>query len=187
VAPSVRPDASRSAHWHGRLAAHGWQRERELAIGWVWAGNPNVRNDPQRSPRFAPFAPWLRLPGLRWFALQKGDGRRDLAAHTLPPHFIDLDAEIRNFDDTAAVIAELDLVITSDTSVAHLAGTMGKPFFVTLPWQRDWRWGMDETTSAWYPTARLFRQPTRGDWAHVRDQVAAALGDLVRERLPRSA
>ena len=187
AAPYVQANPNLSGHWRQRLAAHGWQRERELAIGWVWAGNPNLRNDAQRSPRFMPFAPWLRLPKLRWFALQKGDGRRDLAAHALPPHFIDLDAEIHNFDDTAAVIAELDLVITCDTSVAHLAGAMGKPFFVTLPWQRDWRWGLDDARSAWYPTARLFRQPTRGDWATVRDEVAAALGQLVRERLPRLA
>ncbi|MBT9597086.1 MAG: tetratricopeptide repeat protein [Vitreoscilla sp.] len=187
LVPSVHADAARCRHWRTRLAAHGWQRDRELAVGWVWAGNPNVKNDAQRSPRFAPFAPWLRLPGLRWFALQKGDGRRDLAAHALPPHFVDLDAEIQTFDDTAAVIAELDLVVTSDTSVAHLAGALGKPVFVTLPFQHDWRWGLDETRSAWYPSARLFRQPEPGDWATVRDGVAAALGQWVREHLPRTA
>jgi predicted O-linked N-acetylglucosamine transferase (SPINDLY family) len=187
LVPYVHADASRCSHWRTRLAAHGWQRERELAVGWVWAGNPNVKNDAQRSPRFAPLAPWLRLPGLRWFALQKGDGRRDLAAHDLPPHFVDLDAKIQTFDDTAAVIAELDLVVTSDTSVAHLAGALGKPVFVTLPFQHDWRWGLDETRSAWYPSARLFRQTEPGDWATVRDGVAAALGQWVRDHLPRTA
>jgi predicted O-linked N-acetylglucosamine transferase (SPINDLY family) len=188
LVPYVHADAAACNRWRERLVAHGWQRERELAVGWVWAGNPNVKNDAQRSPRFAPFAPWLRLPGLRWFALQKGDGRRDLAEHApLPSHFIDLDAEIKTFDDTAAVIAELDLVITSDTSVAHLAGAMGKPVFVTLPWHHDWRWGLDEHRSAWYPSAQLFRQSTRGDWAGVRDAVAAALGQFVRQHLPRDA
>ena len=188
LVPYVHADATACRQWRERLVAHGWQRERELAVGWVWAGNPNVKNDAQRSPRFTPFAPWLRLPGLRWFALQKGDGRRDLAAHApLPAHFIDLDGEIRTFDDTAAVIAELDLVITSDTSVAHLAGAMGKPVFVTLPWHHDWRWGLHADRSEWYPGARLFRQSRRGDWAEVRDAVAAALGQLVRRQLPREA
>ncbi|MGM9490518.1 O-linked N-acetylglucosamine transferase family protein [Ideonella sp. YS5] len=188
LVPYVHADAGACTRWRDRLLAHGWQRERELAVGWVWAGNPNVKNDAQRSPRFAPFAPWLRLPGLRWFALQKGDGRRDLAAHApLPAHFIDLDSEIGTFDDTAAVIAELDLVITSDTSVAHLAGAMGKPVFVTLPWHHDWRWGLQADRSDWYPSARLFRQSVRGDWSGVRDAVAGALGQWVRHILPRDA
>jgi predicted O-linked N-acetylglucosamine transferase (SPINDLY family) len=186
LVPYVHAEAARCDHWRSRLVAHGLQRERELAVGWVWAGNPNVKNDAQRSPRFAPFADWLRLPGLRWFVLQKGDGQRDLAGQNLPPHFVNLDAEIQSFDDTAAVIAELDLVITSDTSVAHLAGAMGKPVFVTLPFHHDWRWGLDDERSAWYPSARLFRQTTRGDWAPVRDAIAAALGQLVRQQLPRA-
>ncbi|HEX5683208.1 MAG TPA: tetratricopeptide repeat protein [Ideonella sp.] len=185
LVPYVHTDASRCTHWRQRLVDHGWQRERELAVGWVWAGNPNVKNDAQRSPRFAPFAPWLRLPGLRWFVLQKGDGQRDLAGQDLPGHFVNLDAEIHSFDDTAAVVAELDLVITSDTSVAHLAGAMGKPVFVTLPYHRDWRWGLDAERSHWYPSARLFRQATRGDWTPVRNGVASALGQMVRQRLPR--
>ncbi|WP_374562318.1 tetratricopeptide repeat protein [Ideonella sp.] len=187
LVPYVHADAVRCTHWRQRLVDHGWQPERELAVGWVWAGNPNVKNDGQRSPRFAPFAPWLRLPGLRWFVLQKGDGQRDLAGQDLPAHFVNLDSEIQSFDDTAAVIAELDLVITSDTSVAHLAGAMGKPVWVTLPFHHDWRWGLDDTQSAWYPSARLFRQATRGDWSPVRDRVASALGQLVRQQLPRTA
>ena len=186
LVPYVHADAARCSHWQQRLVEHGFNRERELAVGWVWAGNPNVKNDGQRSPRFAPFAPWLRLPGLRWFSLQKGDGQRDLAGQALPPNFVNLDAEIQSFDDTAAVIAELDLVITSDTSVAHLAGAMGKPVYVTLPFHHDWRWGLDDERSSWYPSARLFRQTTRGDWSTVRDGVASALGKLVRQRLPRT-
>ncbi len=186
LVPYVHADAARCRHWHQRLVEHGWQRERELAVGWVWAGNPNVKNDGQRSPRFAPFAPWLRLPGLRWFSLQKGDGQRDLAGQALPPNFVNLDAEIQSFDDTAAVIAELDLVITSDTSVAHLAGAMGKPVYVTLPFHHDWRWGLADGRSSWYPSAHLFRQTRRGDWSTVRNGVASALGQLVRQRLPRN-
>ncbi|MFO1340679.1 MAG: tetratricopeptide repeat protein [Burkholderiaceae bacterium] len=187
LAPYVHADAARCTHWRGRLAGHGWQRERELAVGWVWAGNPNHGNDRHRSPRFAAFADWLRLPRLRWFALQKGAGQRELDGLALPPHFVNLDSEIRDFDDTAAVIAELDLVITCDTSVAHLAGALGKPVWLTLPWQRDWRWGLDDAHSTWYPGARLFRQRQAGDWAPVRDAVAAALGQAVRTQLPRAA
>lgn len=187
LAPYVHADAARCQHWRQRLADHGWQRERELAVGWVWAGNPNHGNDRHRSPHFAALADWLRLPKLRWFALQKGAGQRDLDGLAPPPHFVNLDDEIRDFDDTATVIAELDLVITCDTSVAHLAGALGKPVFLTLPFQRDWRWGLDDAHSAWYPSARLFRQRQAGDWAPVRDAVAAALGQAVRTQLPRAA
>jgi predicted O-linked N-acetylglucosamine transferase (SPINDLY family) len=180
LAPAVHVDPSRIASWRERLLGHGWQPRAELAVGWVWAGNPNVKSDSWRSPRLPALQGLLEVPGVRWFALQKGDGHRDIEALAaspagLPAHLVDLDAEIADFTDTAAVIANLDLVITSDTSVAHLAGCLGKPVWVTMPWQRDWRYGMDTTRNAWYPSMTLFRQPVRGDWAAVQQAVCQAL------------
>ncbi|PXW94981.1 putative O-linked N-acetylglucosamine transferase (SPINDLY family) [Sphaerotilus hippei] len=182
LAPSVHTPPERLHAWRERLLAHGWQPGTELAVGWVWAGNPNVRNDAWRSPRLDALAGLLEVEGVRWFALQKGPGRQDLDGRTMPACWVDLDAQIDDFADTAAVIAQLDLVITSDTSVAHLAGCLGKPVWVTLPWQRDWRYGMDATRSDWYPSMRLFRQPQRGDWPAVEQAVAAALHEQVRQR-----
>ncbi|MEY2689012.1 MAG: hypothetical protein RL375_3210, partial [Pseudomonadota bacterium] len=180
LAPAVHVDPSRIANWRERLLRHGWQPRAELAVGWVWAGNPNVKSDRWRSPRLPALHGLLEVPGVRWFALQKGDGHRDIEALAatpagLPAHLVDLDAEIADFTDTAAVIANLDLVITSDTSVAHLACCLGKPVWVTMPWQRDWRYGMDATRNAWYPSMTLFRQPERGDWAAVQLAVTQAL------------
>ncbi|MEY4750226.1 MAG: hypothetical protein RIQ60_2440 [Pseudomonadota bacterium] len=183
LAPAVHVAADKLADWRVRLVSKGWQVRTELAVGFVWAGNPNVKSDGWRSPRLAAMRGLLsdvRLKhGVRWFVLQKGDGLKDLdllsRAEGLPAHLVDLDADIVDFTDTAAAIANLDLVITSDTSVAHLAGCLGKPVWVTLPWQRDWRYGMDATRNAWYPSMRLFRQPVRGDWPAVQEAVAAAL------------
>lgn len=183
LAPSVHTPHERVLHWRDRLLAHGWQPRQELAVGWVWAGNPNVKNDSWRSPRLPALASLLDVPGVRWFALQKGPGRLDLDGLALPPHFIDLDSEIADFADTAAAIAQLDLVITSDTSVAHLAGCLGKPVWVTLPWQRDWRYGMEAERNTWYPAMRLFRQRERGDWPGVARAVAEALTLTVQQHL----
>ncbi|MFM2119872.1 MAG: hypothetical protein RL722_1340, partial [Pseudomonadota bacterium] len=183
LAPAVHVPPARLGHWHKRLQQLGWQPGRELAVGWVWAGNPNVKSDAWRSPRLPALQGLLAVEGVRWFVLQKGDGHRDLEAlksrQALPDHLVDLDAEISDFVDTAAAIAALDLVITSDTSVAHLAGALGKPVWVTLPWQRDWRYGMQAERSAWYPAMRLFRQPARGDWPAVCEAVSAALRQQV--------
>ena len=112
-------------------------------------------------------------------SLQKGAGRDELAGVALPPNFVDLTDEIANFDDTAAVIANLDIVVTCDTAVAHLAGALGKPTFVVLPHTPDWRYGLDDHASAWYPTMRLFRQATRGDWTSVLERVSQALANAV--------
>lgn len=165
--------------WRDRLAASGHQPGRELAFGLVWAGNPALRNSRERSPGFDVVRPLLDLPGARCFSLQKGPGCDELAGASLPPSFVDLHREITHFDDTAAIIANLDIVVTCDTAVAHLAGALGKTTFVMLPHTPDWRYGLDPHASAWYPTMRLFRQTTRGDWAGVVERVTQALGEAV--------
>jgi ADP-heptose:LPS heptosyltransferase len=123
----------------------------------------------------AALVPMLRLPGLEFHALQKEIPPSDqdwLAAHAL---VTDHSAGLEDFADTAALIAQMDLVISIDTSVAHLAGALGKPVWIMLPFSPDWRWLRDREDSPWYPTARLFRQTRRGDWDDVVRRVLEAL------------
>jgi tetratricopeptide (TPR) repeat protein len=150
-----------------------------LQIGIVWGGNPGHSNDRDRSCPLREFLPFLQLPGRRFYSLQKGVHREQLA--TIGDIGIqDLSDRLHDFADTAAAIAHLDLVITVDTAVAHLAGAMGKPVWILLSFYPDWRWLMQRQDSPWYPTARLFRQSRRNDWAGVCAQVTNALcsGDI---------
>ncbi len=119
--------------------------------------------------------PLLDLPGLQFVSLQKDLREADAQLIAGEPRLVDLARDFGDFSDTAAAIAAMDLVIAVDTSVAHLAGALGKPVWVLLPLCPDWRWLTGRSDSAWYPTARLFRQPTVGDWESVIAEVAAAL------------
>ena len=182
--PYLHADAQAAAHWRARLRGHGWQPARELAAGLVWATHPALRTAAERSPGLQALRPLLDLPGVRWFGLQKGPGHDDVEQFETPANFVDLDSAIADFDDTAAIIANLDMVVTCDTSVAHLAGAMGKPTFTMLPFTPDWRHGLAPCSTPWYPGMRLFRQPARGDWSAVRADVAAALSDAIAMTLP---
>jgi hypothetical protein len=149
----------------------------ELKVGLVWKGNPRFENDAARSlPGCATLAPLMRVPGVRWFSLQKGpdEGRMTEGVTDLAPALAD-------FADTAALVAGLDLVITVDTACAHLAGALGRPCWVLLPaWMPDWRWLADRTDTPWYPGAmRLFRQRHDGEWDAVMAEVADALAGLL--------
>lgn len=159
-------------------AAEAWRKQlpkgKVPRIGLVWAGNPNVKNDRLRSPRLGPLLPLLALKGVEWVFLQQGDGRRDLEGVKLPPNVIDLGTRVRDFADTAAVMDQLDLVISSDTSTAHLASALGRPTWVLLHYASDWRWGLGESTP-WYPGVRLFRQQEFAHWDGVVDRVRDAL------------
>ena len=172
------PDAL-TGRWRDRLAAASHGQGRQLAVGLVWAGNPALRNSHERSPGFEATSALLGVRGARFYSLQKGAGRGELEGRALPANFVDLDADIASFDDTAAIIANLDVVVTCDTAVAHLAGALGKPVLTMLPHSRDWRYGFDPHASAWYPSMRLFRQARRGDWTDVLSRVAHALEDAV--------
>jgi tetratricopeptide (TPR) repeat protein len=160
----------RVIEWKQRLPATGMRR-----IGIAWAGNANFKGDQTRSIGLARFLPLLSVAGIELFGLQKDlrDGDRDiLRGHSRVMHLGDA---MEDFSDTAAVMSSLDLVISSDTSVAHLAGALGKPVWVLLQYAADWRWLLGRSDSPWYPTARLFRQPEIGDWESVIRQVADAL------------
>jgi tetratricopeptide (TPR) repeat protein len=146
-----------------------------LRIGLAWAGNPKYKADRARSMRLETLLPLLRAAGVAWISLQKGEAAGQLA---------DLPADVPIFDgssgdsdlaETAALMAGLDLVITTDTCVAHLAGAMAKPVWILLPHLADWRWMQQRETTPWYPTARLFRQKAPGDWAEVLARVGSEL------------
>jgi hypothetical protein len=149
-----------------------------LRVGLAWAGNPRYKADRQRSMNLRALLPLLRIPGVSWFSLQKGAAQEQLSA--LPDDVFVRDACSRDRDlaDTAAVVTALDLVITTDTCIAHLAGAMGKPVWILLPHLGDWRWMQQIETSPWYPTARLFRQTSPGDWAGVLERVMEKLRGL---------
>jgi len=171
--PYLHADAREAAAWRARVDALA--RGARRRIGLVWAGNPQHHFDAFRSVPLETLLPLAARDGNAWFAIQKGEGAAQLAdvAGRWPMHAIG--AELQNFASTAALIAGLDLVITVDTSVAHLAGALGKPVWVLLAAQSDWRWGIGRSDSVWYPSARLFRQRTLGDWRDVVDELCAAL------------
>ncbi|MEM7772491.1 MAG: glycosyltransferase, partial [Cyanobacteria bacterium P01_A01_bin.37] len=150
-------------------------------IGIAWAGSPTHKNDHNRSCPFAYFWKLLRTPNAQFFSLQKGPRSTDIAdyCHDDWP-FIDLSDRLHDFADTAAAIAQLDLVITVDTSVAHLAAALGKPTWIVLSYAPDWRWMLDRDDSPWYPTVRLFRQPQPGDWTTVFTHIQTALQTFVK-------
>ncbi|ULA61618.1 MAG: hypothetical protein LZF60_340159 [Nitrospira sp.] len=149
-----------------------------LKVGLVWAGNPQHANDARRSVALAYLLPLLQEPGVSWYSLQVGLAAREIIQLGLARLIQDLSPQLHDFADTADAIRRLDLVITVDTAVAHLAGAMGKPVWVMLPAGADWRWLENRTDSPWYPTARLFRQPWQGNWVSVVKAVGLELTDL---------
>jgi tetratricopeptide (TPR) repeat protein/glycosyltransferase involved in cell wall biosynthesis len=182
--PYLRADPDRVAAWAAHLAMAGGG-DGGLRVGLVWAGNPAHKNDRRRSLTLDALRPLARVPGVRLFALQKGTAAGQTEAPPLGMALINLGPQLADFADTAAVIQQLDLVITVDTAVAHLAGALGRPVWVLLGSPPDWRWLWRGEDSPWYPTARLFRQERFGNWEGVIARVAAALGDLAVEQAQR--
>jgi tetratricopeptide (TPR) repeat protein len=174
--PYLAAPPDRQQAWRQRLGpASG------LRIGLVWAGNSRHGNDGRRSMPLAAAAPLLGL-GHEVVSLLPDLPERDRASLAALPGLRLLGAECRDFRDAAALISELDVVVTVDTSFAHLAGALGRPVFVLLSRLSDWRWLLNRPDSPWYPTARLFRQPARGDWASMVAEVAVALEEFAAHR-----
>lgn len=148
-----------------------------LKIGLVWAAESASSNTHIRSLNLDFFKPLLPLPGIQWYSLQVGRAADELAAPPFVSRITDLGRRFADFGDTARAIEELDLVISVDTSVAHLAGALGKPVWTLLPFDVDWKWMIERSDSPWYPTMRLFRQSKRGDWPGVISQIKMALHD----------
>jgi tetratricopeptide (TPR) repeat protein len=156
----LRSDASRRHEVEGALAI---ARSGTRRIGLAWAGSPQHRNDARRSIPLALLAPLLSIPGITWYSLQKGTEARQSERVAEAKSVVPLDPK-SDFGCTAALVDALDAVVSVDTSIAHLAGALGKPTFVLLPFAPDWRWGIAGTRTPWYPTMTLHRQRTIGDW-----------------------
>lgn len=171
--PYLQPHAQRVERWRERLG--------KLPRPWValaWAGRPTHMNDANRSLALEQLAPLARCDAT-FLSIQKGPAE---AQSVHPPDgmsLVSLSSEIADFEDTAAILSLADLLISVDSSPVHLAGALGQPVWVMLPFVPDWRWLLAREDSPWYPHARLFRQPAHGDWASVTATIARELGSLV--------
>ncbi|MGD1278053.1 MAG: tetratricopeptide repeat protein [Tepidisphaeraceae bacterium] len=172
--PYLFADEALAQRWKARLSAAGGR----LKVGLVWAGRPSHANDRNRSLPLAALAPLGRVPGVWLCSLQKGDAAKQAQPPPSGMELADFTSELQDLADTAALLANLDLVITVDTAVAHLAGAMAKPVWVLLPLAPDWRWMLDRPDSPWYPTMRLYRQTSLGDWSTVIQSVGQELEQL---------
>ena len=152
-----------------------------LKIGINWAGMPRHQSDPYRN-RSCPaeaFIPLISLPGINFFSLQTGKNSAELGKINKKSSVRDLSAFIKSFKDTAALIDELDVIITVDTALAHLAGAMGKAVWVLLAKNSDWRWNTRYKKNIWYPTARIFKQSSPGDWSDPLNNIVRELKKLI--------
>ncbi len=172
--PYLTASAERLAQWQPRLASVPQPR-----VAFVWSGRPSHPNDRNRSLPLARLAPLLEMDGVSFISVQPDVSVEDAAVLAGLGGVTALGAELRDFEDTAAVLGLCDLVVTVDTAVAHLAGALGRPAWILLPFAPDWRWMLERTDSPWYPTARLYRQPEPGDWESVIARVRADLAGMV--------
>jgi tetratricopeptide (TPR) repeat protein len=171
----VRAPADRSALWRARLGGAG------PLVGIVWSGNPNHENDHNRSLRLAEFSRIFSAAEIRFVSLQKQPALLEEAALSAQANVSNIAPQLTDFADTAAVIANLDAVIAVDTSVAHLAGALGKPIWILLPFAPDWRWLLGRDDTPWYPSAKLYRQEKIGDWSAPLERVLVDLEKMARQ------
>jgi Flp pilus assembly protein TadD len=176
--PYLRADPGRVSRWADRLSGlvpSGYRR-----VGVIWAGRPTHNNDRNRSALLADFMPLANVAGIALLALQKGPKTGQAGEYYGRAPLINIGAEIDDYDDTMAILENLDLLVTVDTSVAHLAGAMGRPVWVMLPRAPDWRWLLGRSDTPWYPTMRLFRQQTARRWDDVVKAIANELAGYAR-------
>lgn len=164
--------------WHKRLGPG-------FKVGLVWAGNPKFPDARHKSIPLTQLAPLASCTGIKWVSLQKGAVAAELAAAPHGMRLLSIDEALVDFADTAAVLENLHLVITVDTAVAHLAGALGKPVWLLLPFVPDWRWLVEREDSPWYPGMRLFRQTELGNWSSVIERVARELRATTETHKPR--
>ncbi|MHC4431240.1 MAG: tetratricopeptide repeat protein [Planctomycetota bacterium] len=174
--PYVTADSLKVKAWRDRLDGASFN------VGIVWAGSPKHGNDHNRSCRLELFAPLASIDGVKLYALQKGEAATEVGRLSQAVTIHNLSQDLDDFGDTAAAVENLDLVISVDTAAAHLAGAMGKPTWVLLPFAPDWRWMLERTDSPWYPTMRLLRQEEWGDWTCVFQEMTEQLRTLVADR-----
>jgi Flp pilus assembly protein TadD len=176
--PYLAVDRAVVERWRTRLGVSP-----ALKVGLVWSGALGYGNNARRAIPAERLAPLLRSEGVRWFSLQVGPRARELAG--LPAGVVDLAPRLTDFTETAGALLGLDLLISTDTSVPHLAGALARPVWVMLAFVPDWRWMLDRDTSPWYPTMRLFRQPAQGAWDDVVSRVRAELQAVLQGRRDR--
>jgi hypothetical protein len=174
--PYLTPPADALAAWASRFSTCS-----ELKVGLVWSGNPENKLNTTRSIALPALETLWGIAGIRWFSLQVGKQAGDIALVPKQP-IDDLSPFLTDFGETAAAICHLDLVITVETAVAHLAGALGRPVWVPLAFVPAWRWLLGRQDSPWYPTMRLYRQTTPGDWTTVVQALADALARMVDDR-----
>jgi len=175
--PYLAADPALATQWRDELA-----RFDGFKIGIAWQGNPDHKKDRHRSFRLARFELLAGVPGIKLFSLQKGLGTEQLEELSGRFPVTDLGGRLDDFMDTAALVQNLDLVITPDTSLAHLAGALGVPVWVPIPFAPDWRWLLDREDTPWYPSMRLFRQRRWGDWDDVFSRMAQELSEVVIDK-----
>ncbi len=171
--PYLKVDPARVAHWRSRL--DGILPAGRKRIGLAWTGRPTHPNDRRRSVPLSMLAPVAAAGPAAFVSLQKPFPARDLATMSQFPFMTDLSDELTDFGETAALIENLDLVVTVDTCMGHLAGALGKPVWILIPKAADWRWLLDRDDSPWYPSARLFRQQKPGAWDEPLQRLREAL------------
>jgi Flp pilus assembly protein TadD len=167
--PYLHPDPALVQSWRDKLA-----NQPGIKIGLAWAGRPTHANNANRSIDIAKFAPLAGVSNITFYSVQVGPGSEHVARTDL----IDFTPQIKDLSDSAALLANLDLIITVDSAVAHLAGAIAKPVWIMLPFAPDWRWLLRRSDSPWYPTAKLFRQPKPGDWNSVIASIRLELEQL---------
>lgn len=158
------------------------ERSEEISVGIAWQGNPTLKNDANRSLPLSRFESLLNIKGAQFYSLQVGPGEEQISTLGWQERIPNLGLNFTDYADTASAISELDLVIAVDTSVAHLAGALGKRVWLLLPANADWRWGREGTITPWYASMRLFRQSTFGNWDDVFLELAHALANLKDNR-----
>jgi tetratricopeptide (TPR) repeat protein len=173
----LQADEMQTANWRRRLGSQQ-AGSATFNVGLAWSGNVANGRNHIRSIPFTSLAPLAKISGIQWINLQKGVPAIDAHRPLAEPHLIDWTDELTDLADTAALISALDLVVTVDTVIAHLAGALGKPVWVLLSYTPDWRWFLDRPDSPWYPTMRLFRPSQVGDWHGLIETVASDLRQL---------
>jgi tetratricopeptide (TPR) repeat protein len=171
--PYLKADVELAGRWKSRL-----NNPPVKTVGLAWAGSAMNEHDSIRTISLQQLEPLAKIKNVALFSLQKGEAAKELLPKGFPA--IDWTNDLHDFSDTAALVENLDLVITVDSAVAHLAGAMGKPVWILIPYSPDWRWMTQREDNPWYPTARLFRQTKPGDWSGVIERVAGELQQLSR-------
>jgi ADP-heptose:LPS heptosyltransferase len=177
--PYMRADPARVGVWRDRLDATLPRHPKR--IGLAWTGRPTHPNDRRRSVRLSRLLPLIEAGQATFVSLQKQVPDADRETMSAFAGMTDLSNDLTDFGETAALIENLDLVITVDTAMGHLAGAMAKPVWIMVPKASDWRWMLDRDDSPWYPTARLFRQAKPGEWDPVLSRVTDALAVELRQ------